>query len=153
MVFKITSNSFKDGEMIPDKYTCEGDNISPNLKWDNLPEGTKSLSLIMEDVDSIIGIWVHWILFNIPADQKELQEDIPRDKVLANGSMQGVTNFESTGYGGPCPRIGTHRYYFRFFALDSVLDIEPGATKEQLLKEMEGHVIATSELMGRYRKK
>ncbi len=146
----IKSNSFLDGGMIPSKYTCDGANVSPNLSWDNVPESTKSFVLICEDPDAPMGTFTHWIMYDIPSSVRELPENLPKDKVLPNGAKQGMTDFKKVGYGGPCPPSGTHRYYFKLFALDTLLSLEPGVKKETLIKAMEGHIIARGEIMGKY---
>lgn len=147
---KITCNAFREGEMIPRKHTCDGPDISPYLTWDGLPEGTESLALICDDPDAPAGTWVHWVVFNIPAGTSELPEGIPGEEELPDGTRQGRNDFRRIGYGGPCPPGGTHRYYFKLYALDTVLDKEAGATKDELLEVMEGHVISRVSLMGRY---
>ena len=152
MEIKIESSAFKEGGMIPTKYTCDGINVSPPLKWGPEPEGTKSFALIADDPDAPVGTWVHWVIFNLPAETTELDEAIPAQKTVANGAKQGTNDSRKIGYGGPCPPSGTHRYYFKIYALDSPLDLDAGATKEQLLKAMEGHILAEGQLMGRYRR-
>lgn len=152
MEIKITSPAFENGGMIPAKYTCDGINVSPPLAWGSIPEGTKSLALISDDPDAPTGTWVHWVIYNLPADIKGLPENIPPLKELEHGAKQGITDFRRIGYGGPCPPSGTHRYYFKIYALDIMLDLEAGATKKQLLKAMEGHILAQGQLMGRYKR-
>ncbi len=105
----ITSSAFEHDALIPPKYTCDGDDISPPLQWDVVPEGTKSIALISDDPDAPMGTWVHWVLFNLPADTTQLHENIPPEKTLLNGAKQGITDFGRIGYGGPCPPSGTHR--------------------------------------------
>ncbi|MBE0461547.1 MAG: YbhB/YbcL family Raf kinase inhibitor-like protein [Candidatus Aminicenantes bacterium] len=150
MEIKITSPAFEEGGMIPEVYTCDGIDISPPLKWSSVPQGTKTLALICDDPDAPIGNWVHWVIYNIPGDISELPENIPPEQELANGGIQGMNDFRKIGYGGPCPPGGTHRYFFRIYALDTELDLQPGATESQLLKAMEGHILAEGQLMGRY---
>ena len=152
MELKIRSSAFQEGDMIPQKYTCDGADISPPLAWDAVPINTKSLALISDDPDAPVGIWVHWVIYNISPTIKELPENIPPSKTLENGAQQGTNDFRKIGYGGPCPPRGIHRYYFKLYALDKVLDSEPGLTKAQLLKAMEGHVLAQGQLMGRYQR-
>jgi hypothetical protein len=152
MEIKVSSTVFKEGEMIPKIYTCEGKNISPPLIWTDVPHGAKSLALIADDPDAPRGTWVHWVLFNIPADAKELSENIPRRSTLGNGARQGINDSHGLGYDGPCPPSGTHRYYFKFYVLDVVLTLESGATKVQLLKAMEGHILGEGQLMGKYKR-
>ncbi|RMF58605.1 MAG: YbhB/YbcL family Raf kinase inhibitor-like protein [Calditrichaeota bacterium] len=149
---KLTSSAFKEGGMIPMKYTCDGIDISPPLSWDKAPEGTRSFALICDDPDAPAKTWVHWVIFNIPGDQTELPENVPPQKQLPFGAIQGTNDFRKIGYGGPCPPGGVHRYYFKLYALDTLLDLPAGATKEDLLKAMEGHIIAQGQLMGRYQR-
>jgi Raf kinase inhibitor-like YbhB/YbcL family protein len=152
MEIKITSSAFQQEGMIPSKYTCDGADVSPPLQWDEIPEDTKSIALINDDPDAPMGTWVHWALYNLPADTKELAENIPPEETLPNGAKQGITDFGRIGYGGPCPPSGTHRYFFKIYALDSQLELESGANKNQLLKAMEGHILAQGELMGKYKR-
>jgi Raf kinase inhibitor-like YbhB/YbcL family protein len=146
---KLFSSAFKPGETIPSLYTCDSDDISPPLSWSDLPSGTASLALISDDPDAPRG-WVHWIIFNIPAASQGLEKGIKTDRVLPDGSVQGRNDFRRTGYGGPCPPGGTHRYYFRLYALDTLLEKSEGITKTELLEKMKGHILAEAELMGRY---
>lgn len=148
----ITSSAFMEGEMIPSKYTCDGEDISPQLSWTGAPENTKSFAVISDDPDAPSGDWVHWVIFNIPGSVTELEEKIPADKILDNGTKQGTSDFGKIGYGGPCPPGGTHRYYFKLFALDVYLDKDAGISKKELLAAMEGHILAESQLMGRYKR-
>jgi len=149
---EITSSAFDEGAMIPEKYTCDNIDISPPLKWTNIPEGTKTLAIICDDPDAPMGTWVHWILFNLPADINELSEDIPALEILPNGAKQGKNDFGKIGYGGPCPPGGTHRYYFKVYALSEELDIKAGISKSELLKAMEGNILSDEKLMGRYKR-
>lgn len=150
MDIRLTSTAFAEGGIIPRKYTCDGADVSPPLAWDNVPDGTKSFALICDDPDAPMGTWVHWVLFNLPADVRSLPEAVPPDKELSNGARQGTNDFRKIGYGGPCPPRGTHRYYFKLYALDTTLDLPAGSSKAQLLKAMEGHVLAEGQLMGKY---
>ncbi|MCF8302402.1 MAG: YbhB/YbcL family Raf kinase inhibitor-like protein [Bacteroidales bacterium] len=150
MALKITSNAFEQEQMIPDKYTCDGEDISPQLSFENVPEGTKSLALICDDPDAPMGTFVHWVLFNIPPDTKELPEGTPMQQELENGARHGKTNFGHVGYGGPCPPSGVHRYYFKLYALDRTVDLEPGASKQDLLGAMDTHIIEKAEMMAKY---
>ena len=146
MVIKIASTAFAEGEMIPKKYTCDGDDISPPLQISDVPENTKSLALIMDDPDAPVGVWDHWIVFNIPASISQISEgEEPQ-------GTPGKNSWGRTGYGGPCPPSGTHRYFFKLYALDTMLDLEPGASKKKVLKAMEGHILAQGELMGKYKR-
>jgi Raf kinase inhibitor-like YbhB/YbcL family protein len=152
MAIIISSTAFTDGDMIPRDYTCDGKDISPPLAWTGVPEGTKSLAMICDDPDAPMGTWVHWVLFNIPATVNGLSQNIPSDEVLENGAIHGINDFRRLGYGGPCPPGGTHRYYFKIYALDTELSLEPGINKAKLLKAMDGHIIAEGQLMGRYKR-
>lgn len=153
MKFVITSPAFKEGEEIPQRYTCDGEDISPPLTLTGIPEGAKSLALISDDPDAPKGIWVHWVLFNLPGNQRELAENVPPRSTLSNGARHGINDSRDLGYGGPCPPSGTHRYFFTMYALDTMLTLESGATKSQLLKAMEGHVLGEGQLMARYKRK
>ncbi len=152
MEIKVKSEAFEEGGMIPKKYTCDGEDASPPLSWTGVPEGTEALALICDDPDAPVGTWVHWVIFNIPPDTTGLSENIPPERVLESGARQGRNDFGNIGYGGPCPPRGTHRYYFKLYALDKKVDLEPGATKDELLKAMEGHILAEGRLMGRYKR-
>jgi len=152
MEIKITSSAFTEGGMIPAKYTCDGADVSPPLQWEEVPQGTKSIALISDDPDAPMGTWVHWVLFNMPADTKELAENIPPEETLRNGAKQGISDFGRIGYGGPCPPSGTHRYFFKIYALDMELRLEASSNKHQLLKAMEGHILAQGELIGKYKR-
>lgn len=153
MEIKLESNSFKNGEHIPSKFTIDGENISPQLKWSNGPADTKSYAIINDDPDAPIGDWVHWIIYNIPLRVNELKENISPLKLLPDGSMHGMNDFKKFGYGGPAPPSGTHRYYFKIYALDVILKLEPGASKTQLLKAMQGHILGTGQILGLYKRK
>lgn len=148
----LSSQAFSNEELIPEKYTCDGQNISPPLSWSDQPENTRSLALIVEDPDAPSKTWIHWVLYNIPPHITELQEALPVDGTLEEGMTQGINDFKKSGYGGPCPPGGTHRYFFRLFALDSAPDFKAGLKAGQLNELMAGHVIARAELMGRYRR-
>jgi Raf kinase inhibitor-like YbhB/YbcL family protein len=149
---EIKSPAFEEGAFIPRKYTCDGMNVSPPLEWSLVPEVTKAFALICDDPDASMRTWVHWVLYNIPGDQNRISEDIPPMEVLENGAMHGKNDFRRTGYGGPCPPRGTHRYFYKIYALDEVLDLDPGISKKALLKAMEGHVLAEGQLVGRYKR-
>ena len=149
---EIKSSVFKNEDFIPKKYTCDGLNISPPLEFSNIPSNTKSIALICDDPDAPMGTWVHWVLFDLPVDIKNLDENISRDKILSNGAKHGINSGKRIGYDGPCPPSGTHRYFFKVYALDTKLSLESGITKEQLLKSMEGHILAQGQLMGKYKR-
>ena len=150
MDFQLTSMAFELDEPIPAIYSCDGDDLSPALAWSGLPEGTVSLALIMDDPDAPVGTWVHWVLYNIPADGVGLEQGIAPDAQLPDGSLHGKNSWSRLGYGGPCPPDGTHRYFFKLYALDMMLEIGSGATKEALLQAINDHVLAETELMGTY---
>lgn len=152
MPFELTSSVFAQGESIPVKYSCKGKNISPPLAWGDPPAGTKSLALIMDDPDAPGGTWDHWILFNIRPDLRELQENLPitGKNQDPNAIFVGNNSWRRADYGGPCPPSGTHRYFFKLYALDTAISLLPGATKQELLKAMDGHILAETELMGTF---
>ncbi len=150
MDIRIKSPAFVPGGKIPGKYTCDGMDISPPLAWTSGPEETKTFALICDDPDAPMGTWVHWVLFNLPADIIELRENVPPERELESGARQGMNDFRKIGYGGPCPPGGTHRYYFKLYALDTEINLEAGATKSELLKAMEDHILAEGQLMGKY---
>jgi Raf kinase inhibitor-like YbhB/YbcL family protein len=150
MALAITSSAFSEGQAIPTRYTCDGPDVSPDLALSGVPEAAASLALICDDPDAPMGTWVHWVLFNIPADADGLSAEISSDATLENGALHGTNDFGKLGYGGPCPPGGTHRYFFKLYALDTVLDLDSGITKAQLLEAMEGHVLAEAQLMGTY---
>ena len=150
MSITIKSSAFNEGEPIPKKFTCDGEDISPELSWDGAPEGTKTFALIKDDPDAPGKTWVHWVIFNIPGSATSLPENMPTDKELSDGSRQGTNDFRKIGYGGPCPPGGTHRYYFKLYALDTELTLKPGALKQELLAAMKGHIVDEGQLMGTY---
>ena len=153
MEMKVTSKAFQDGGMIPKQYTCDGANISPPIAWDSVPEKTKSIALIADDPDAPGKTWVHWVAFNIPASAHEIPENVPAQENISGGGKQGTNDFKKVGYGAPCPPSGSaHRYYFKLFALDTELTQDSSATKDQLLKAMDGHVLGEGQLMGKYQK-
>jgi Raf kinase inhibitor-like YbhB/YbcL family protein len=149
---ELISPAFDEGGMIPGRYTCDGADVSPPLKWNALPRGTKSLAIICDDPDAPVGNWVHWVYYDIPAGTEGLSEKVATDDRPAEGGTQGLNDFRKIGYGGPCPPGGTHRYYFKLYALDTTLDLSSGATKKQVLKAMENHIIGQTQLMGKYRR-
>lgn len=153
----LTSSVFDDGGKIPSTHTCHGPNTSPPLAWHGVPANTRSFVLIMDDPDIPMPwlrlmTWTHWLVFDIPGDTRSLPADMPGGPYLDHGAKQAVTSFRVTGYGGPCPPVGTHRYHFRLYALDSVLGLDPNATTRSALEQaMAGHVLAQAELVGAYR--
>ncbi len=148
---RMTSTAFRDGEDIPKKHTCDGADLSPHLQWDGVPANTNSIALVCDDPDAPGGMWVHWVIYNIPSDYVELAEGVAKEEELENGARQGMTDFGKFGYGGPCPPKGSrHRYFFKIYALDTVLDANAGGTKEELIDAMGVHILAEGKLMGRY---
>ena len=150
MKLDIKSNAFGEGDLIPRKYTCDGTDVSPPLSWSQPPEGTKSMVLICDDPDAPMGTWVHWVLYGLSPDTLEVSENILDDKEVLGGAKHGVNDFRKYGYGGPCPPGGTHRYFFKLYAVDTEVDLKPGATKDEVLDAIKGHVLAEGQLMGRY---
>jgi hypothetical protein len=137
--------------MIPSNYTCDGEDMSPPLTWVGVPDEVESLVLILEDVDSVKGVWSHWVVYDLPPDASGLAEDVAPTELLPWGGIHGRNDFGSIGYGGPCPSDGKpHRYVIRLYALDRPLGLTPGATREEVLRSIEGHVIVEAGLMGRY---
>ena len=156
MALSLSSPVFKHNGQIPKNYTCQGKDISPALAWDGLPEGTKSIALILDDPDAPDPaapkrVWVHWVLYNIPPSANGLPEAV-NTSALPAGTRQGRNDWDRTGYGGPCPPIGRHRYFHKLYALDIVLPDLKQPTKAQLLEAMEGHVLESVELVGIYQK-
>ena len=151
MAFELRTPAFTPGGDIPAKHTCDGQDLSPALRWSGPPANTKSFALIADDPDAPAGTWVHWVLYGILPTVRELPEGVaPRDTVPSIG-IQGINDFRKVGYGGPCPPRGTaHRYFFKLYALDIELTLAARKTKADLLKAMEGHLLGRTELMGRY---
>jgi Raf kinase inhibitor-like YbhB/YbcL family protein len=149
---EITSSSFVHEDMIPAKYTCDGQNISPPLAWSGAPQETKSFALICDDPDAPAGTWVHWIIFDIPSNVNSLPEKVARQEEIAGLGKNGKNSSRRYGYDGPCPPGGTHRYYFKLYALDTMLNLNAGLSKEELLKAIKGHVLAEAQVMGRYKR-
>ena len=153
MTINLTSMAFAEGEAIPPKYTADGEDVSPPLKWDSAPEGVKSFALICDDPDAPVGTWVHWVLYDLPADIRKLPEAVPTTETISGGGAQGTNDFKRIGYGGPAPPKGApHRYYFKLYALDAELGLAPRATKADLLRAMEGKILAEAQLMGTYQR-
>ena len=153
IVMEIISTAFQDGETIPIRHTCSGQDISPALSWSGVPEGTVSFVLIVDDPDAPGGTFTHWVIFNIPANTLELEEAMPTSSQLPSGALQGRNDFGRTGYDGPCPPPGTpHHYHFTLYALDVTLDLNPGASKTTVLNAMQGHILAQAELIGIYQR-
>lgn len=152
MELKVTSPAFEDGGMIPPKYTCDGEDVSPELEWPSVPEATQSLVLIVDDPDAPRGTFVHWLLYNLSADTRKLPENAKAKSPLPVGSLQGTNDFGTTEYNGPCPPGGTHRYFFTLYALDAPVQLPPGVRKADLLQAMKGHILAEGRLAGKYKR-
>lgn len=153
MNLQLTSSAFESGQSIPKRHTGDGDDVSPPLAWPDPPGSTQSLALICDDPDAPRGVWVHWVLFNLPPHLRELAEAVPTTPALASGARQGTNDFGNLGYGGPAPPPGKpHRYFFKLYALDVLLDLAAGATKDQLLAACKGHILAEGQLMGKYQR-
>jgi hypothetical protein len=148
--FILTSPAFLNGAVIPALYTCDGENTSPQLDWQGAPPGTASLALVCDDPDAPGGTWTHWVVFNIPASSESLPEAVPWTPVLDDGSVQGLNSWGETGWGGPCPPSGTHRYVFRLYALDILLEPAVDVTISDLRNAMRGHTLGSASLTGLY---
>jgi Raf kinase inhibitor-like YbhB/YbcL family protein len=148
---EMKSGDFAAGGNIPKQFTCDGADISPVLEWGAPPAGTQSFALIADDPDAPVGTWVHWVIFDMPANLRRLPQNFPKREQAGDGSRQGQNDFGKIGYGGPCPPGGqVHRYFFKLYALDAKLNLKPGATKKEVEQTMQGHVLARGEYMGRY---
>ncbi len=153
VAFTISSTSFSSGGDIAKKFTCDGADVSPQLTWTDPPAGTKSMALLADDPDAPVGNWNHWVLWNLPAESRQLAENVAKTAQLPDGSVQGLNDFRKAGYNGPCPPPGKpHRFYFKIFALDTKLDLKGTAGKPELEAAMKGHILAQAEWMGRYRR-
>lgn len=150
MAFTIKSPAFENNGVIPQKYTCDGKDLSIPLKWEGAPEKTKSYVLIMDDPDAPVGTWDHWVLFNIPPSVTEIKEGA---NSAPAGATEGKNSWGRTGYGGPCPPDREHRYFFKAYALDTILTLGASASKKEVEKALQGHVLAQAELVGRYDRK
>jgi Raf kinase inhibitor-like YbhB/YbcL family protein len=147
---KLVSTAFAEGQPMPKQSTCDGMDLSPPLEWSGVPQNAKTIAIICDDPDAPSGTWVHWVLYNLPADRIGIIENVPPAEKLPGGGLQGKNDFGKVGYGGPCPPSGTHRYFFKIYALDSELPLKAGASKAELLKTMEGHILGQGQLMGTY---
>jgi Raf kinase inhibitor-like YbhB/YbcL family protein len=153
MSIEVTSSAFDDGDFIPARHTCDAEDVSPPLEWTGVPEAAKSLALVCDDPDAPMGTWVHWVIYDIAPSLSELAEGISPSEVTTDGAKQGVNDFRRTGYGGPCPPPGNpHRYFFTLYALELEPGLPAGASKADLLRVIEGHVLAEGRLMGRYQR-
>jgi Raf kinase inhibitor-like YbhB/YbcL family protein len=148
---ELTSPDFRPGEMIPRQYTCDGNNTPPPLSWSGVPGNARSLALIIEDPDAPRGMFTHWIVCGLPPDHTQISESPRSGGGSTHGAVEGKNDFGRLGYGGPCPPPGpAHRYFFRLYALDQLLELSPGASRDQFLKAIQEHILAQAELMGRY---
>lgn len=151
---QLKSSAFGNGQPIPVKYTGQGRDVSPPLEWSDAPAGAKSFAIISDDPDAPVGTWVHWVIYDIPSNITKLDENVPTKETLSNGAKQGINDFGNVGYGGPMPPPGKpHRYFFKLYALDTVLNLKPRSSKQELLRAMQGHILAQAELMGTYQRK
>jgi Raf kinase inhibitor-like YbhB/YbcL family protein len=151
MSLQLSTTAFSNGSTIPKQYTCDGPDLSPPLAWSGTPAGTQSFALIADDPDAPVGTWVHWVLYNAPGAAHELAEGLKKQDQLPDGTLQGRNDFRKIGYGGPCPPPGKpHRYFFKLYALDTKLNLKPGATKTEVESAMKGHVLGQAEYVGRF---
>ncbi len=151
MALHLESPAFQPGGAIPKEFACEGPDHSPALQWSNAPENTRSFVLIVDDPDAPVGTWVHWVVYDLPAGTKSLPQGVSKSEKLQGGGVQGKNDFKRIGYGGPCPPPGKpHRYFFKLYALDTELNLKPGAKKAEIEQAMHGHILANAELMGTY---
>ncbi len=154
MGLELTTTAFPAGGIVPQKFTCDGPDVSPALRWTDPPAGTESFALIMDDPDAPVGTWVHWVLYDLPAKTRELSENVAKQEQLADGARQGRNDFRKIGYGGPCPPPGpAHRYFFKLYALNAKTNLKAGANKAEVEKAMKGHILAQAELVGRFGRK
>lgn len=154
MALTVTSPSFQHMGSIPSRHTCDGDDVSPELNWSGAPENTKGFALICDDPDAPMGTFVHWVLYGLSSKTTQLPEGLSRDSELSSPECrQGTSDFRRTGYGGPCPPSGEHRYFFKLYALDAEIELSAGARKQELLDAMQGHILEQAELIGTYRRK
>jgi len=153
MAFQLTSSAFSNEGTIPANYTCDGSDMSPPLAWSGAPAGTKSYALVVDDPDAPAGTWVHWVVWNIPATVNALAENVAKTAELPDGTRQGISDFKRPGWGGPCPPSGTHRYYFKLYALDALLVVSAPATKRDLETAMKDHILGQATLLGTYTRK
>lgn len=150
----LTSSAFRDGEPVPVRHTCDGEDLSPPLAWTGVPVETRTFALICDDPDAPRGTWVHWLIWNLPADAVELGEGVPPRPELSSGARQGLNDSGDLGYGGPCPPPGKpHRYFFRLYALDTALNLSPGVNRSDLEAAIDGHVLAQGTVMGTYERR
>jgi hypothetical protein len=153
MPFAISSTSFQNGGQIPRQFTCDGEDVSPQLSWTDAPPSTKSFALIADDPDAPVGTWTHWVIFDLPVQTTSLPQGVPKADDVPGGGRQGRNDFRKVGYGGPCPPPGKpHRYFFKLYAMDRMLGLKPGSSKQEVEQAMQGHILGNAELMGRYQR-
>lgn len=150
MTISLTSTSFGNMEIIPTEFTCDGADISPPLAWSGLSPDTQSVALICDDPDAPVGTWVHWVCYDIPATVTRLAQGVPKTDIIPSGGKQGINDFSKVGYGGPCPPSGTHRYFFKLYALDCMLEYSAGKSKHEIEQGMRGHILGEAQLIGTY---
>jgi Raf kinase inhibitor-like YbhB/YbcL family protein len=151
MALQLSSKAFLDGQPIPKKFTCSGQDVSPELAWSYAPSDTKSFALIVDDPDAPADVWVHWVIYDLPPETRGLPENVPRDRELSNGARQGKNDFGKIGYGGPCPPSGpAHRYFFKLYALRDKTGLKPGAGKADLERAMTGKIVEQASLTGKF---
>jgi len=151
MALELSSTAFQDGQPIPKKYTCDGQDVSPELAWSGAPEEAKGFALIVDDPDAPAGVWVHWVIYDLPADARGLPEGVPKDRELRDGGRQGKNDFGKIGYGGPCPPKGpAHRYFFKLYALREKTGLKAGASKADLERAMKGKIVGQATLTGKF---
>jgi Raf kinase inhibitor-like YbhB/YbcL family protein len=147
---EVRSSAFGEGDRIPSDFTCDGADMSPPIEWSGVPATAQSLAIIVDDPDAPSGNWTHWLVYGLPPDLTQLKAGIAAEEELPGGALQGRTDFGRTGYGGPCPPSGEHRYFFKVYALNAMLRLKSGVSKQELLRAMQGHILAEGVLMGRY---
>ena len=151
---QITTTAFKEHEAIPARFTCQGENVSPALSWSGMPANAKSLVLICDDPDAPSGTWTHWVVYDLPSSASELPENVSRSATISGGGKQGMNDFRQIGYGGPCPPSGKpHRYFFRLYALNSMLELRPGARRSDVEAAIGKHLLASAEVFGTYQRR
>ncbi|PYX88265.1 MAG: YbhB/YbcL family Raf kinase inhibitor-like protein [Acidobacteria bacterium] len=153
MAFTLSSSSFQNGGDIARKFTCDGADSSPDLSWSNPPAGTRNFALIADDPDAPAGTWTHWLVYDLPSQTHQFEENVPKVDELPDGGRQGRNDFRKIGYGGPCPPPGKpHRYFFKLHALDTKLNLQPGASRQEVEQALQGHILGKAELMGKYKR-
>lgn len=153
MALSLNSAAFEADQAIPSRFTCDGEDVSPALSWSGVPQGTQAFALIMDDPDAPVGVFTHWLLYNIPTTARSLAEGVAKTERPETGGIQGQNDFGRTGYGGPCPPGGrAHHYRFQLYALDGLIDVGPGASKKQVVDAVQGRILGQAELIGTYQR-